>query len=67
MTLVEEWFERMGGKEFPKETNQRVENYFKEMKIKRGIEFKPYFLSGHDRYNNSYLTDPERFDSLEKE
>ena len=33
---------------------------FEEIDIKRGIEFKPYFLFGHDRYNNSILTDPER-------
>ena len=34
-SLVEEWFKRMGGKHFPKDTDQRVENYFKEMKVKR--------------------------------
>lgn len=34
-SLVEEWFKRLGGKEFPKDTDQRVENYFKEMKVKR--------------------------------
>jgi len=34
-TLVSEWFERLGGKDFPKDTDQRVENYFKEMEKKR--------------------------------
>ena len=33
---------------------------FKEIDVKKGFEFKPYFLWGHDRYNNSILTDPER-------
>ena len=35
MTLVSEWFERLGGKDFPKDTDERVERYFKEMEIKR--------------------------------
>lgn len=34
---------------------------FKETEIRKSIEFKPYILSGHDRYNNSLLVDPERF------
>ena len=38
MTLVRDWFERLGGKEFPKDTDQRVERYFKEMEIKRNYE-----------------------------
>ena len=34
-SLVEEWFKRLGGTEFPKDTDQRVERYFKEMEVKR--------------------------------
>ena len=37
---------------------------FKEVQIKRGVEFKPYLLSGHNRYDNSFLTDPERFSNI---
>ena len=32
---------------------------FREIDIRKGVEFKPYFLWGHDRYNNSLLTDSE--------
>ena len=35
MTLVRDWFERLGGKEFQKDTDQRVERYFKEMEVNR--------------------------------
>tara|TARA_Y100000996_G_scaffold146508_1_gene112821 strand:- start:2685 stop:5333 length:2649 start_codon:yes stop_codon:yes gene_type:complete len=33
---------------------------FKEVDIKRSIEFRPYILSGHDRYDNLFLLDFDR-------
>ena len=37
---------------------------FKEVDVKRSVEFKPYILSGHDRYDNLLLIDPERFSDI---
>jgi GTP cyclohydrolase I len=47
-SLVEKWYDNLGGERFPKDTTERVEKYFKEMEEKREYSKFTAFETNND-------------------